>query len=78
MRKVSDWFERQWARLSRLKYRVLSFKNHGERLNRSVEVEIALYNYGKGKRELTREQALELSMKLGVPKCYWKYTSLNK
>ena len=60
--------ERWKWKFLRLKYRVLTFRDHGARLNRSVEVEQALYDCAKGRREaLTRDECALLAAKLGVP-----------
>lgn len=63
---------RRWlARLVRLRYRLATFLDYGNRLNRSVEVESALWAVASGKRgPLTPDECRKLALKLGVPDCY--------
>ena len=63
---------RRWLnRLVRFRYRLVTFRDYGNRLNRSVEVENALWSVVSGKREpLTPAECRRLALKLGVPDCY--------
>lgn len=64
---VSRWL----ARLVRLRYRLATFRDYGNRLNRSVEIENALWSVAAGKREpLSADECRKLALKLGVPDCY--------
>jgi len=57
--------------LRRWLYVARTFRDYGERLNRSVDVEIELAKFAAGKREhFTREEARQLANKLGVPTHY--------
>lgn len=59
----------QW--LTRLRYRLATFHDYGNRLNRSVDVENALMQVATGKRDLlTPDECRKLALKLGVPDCY--------
>lgn len=59
----------QW--LTRLRYRLATFHDYGNRLNRSVDVENALMQVATGKRDLlSPDECRKLALKLGVPDCY--------
>jgi hypothetical protein len=59
----------QW--LTRLRFRLATFHDYGNRLNRSVDVENALMQVATGKRDLlTPDECRKLALKLGVPDCY--------
>lgn len=67
-----DWPPRRWlARFVRLLYRLRTFRDYGNRLNRSVDVESALLSVATGKRDpLSPDECRALAIKLGVPQCY--------
>ncbi len=57
---------------NRLKARIRFLMNHGNELNRRVEIENILGQIATGKRPLPdREQCRVLALKLGTPKEYW-------
>ena len=54
-----------------MKYRLATFLDYGNRLNRSVDVESELMRVATGKRTaLTPDECRRLAQKLGVPECY--------
>lgn len=62
---------RLWWRCVRMKYRLATFLDYGNRLNRSVDVESELMRVATGKRTaLTPDECRRLAQKLGVPECY--------
>lgn len=62
--------------LVRLRYRLATFRDYGSRLNRSVDVENALWAVASGKRDpLTPDECRNLALKLGVPDCYRSKTN---
>ena len=59
--------------LTRLKYRFIILINHGEELNKRVDIENILFDMAKGKRALpTREECRVIALKLGTPVKYWR------
>lgn len=63
-----NWLHRLVRRFVRWKYVVLTYRDYHNRLNRSVDVEIALWSVASGKRgPLTPDECRKLALKLGVP-----------
>lgn len=71
MLKTTIGVARRWiTRLVCLRYQLATFRDYGNRLNRSVEVENALWSVAAGQRgSLTPDECRELALKLGVPYC---------
>jgi hypothetical protein len=60
--------ERLVRRFMRWKYVVLTYHDYHNRLNRSVDVETALWSVASGKRgPLNPDECRQLALKLGVP-----------
>jgi hypothetical protein len=63
MKRLAAW----WRGVVRLKYRLQTFKDYGERLNRSATVEQELFFYAGSGQSCPPEVCKRLAIKLGTP-----------